>query len=130
MSPRGGSPTAGDASREGGQATVELALVLPVLVALAIALIQAALVARDQVLVVHAARAAAREASVDAPAGDVRAAAERVLPGAVVDIAPKPPVGEPRAVEVRYVCRTDLPLVGALFPDPELRARAVMRAER
>lgn len=130
MSRRGGSPTAARERREGGQTTVELALVLPLLMLLAVALIQAALVARDQVLVVHAARAAAREASVDAPGDQVRAAAERVLPGAVVIVAPKPGIGEPRAVEVRYVSRTDLPLVGPLFPDPVLTAQTVMRAER
>jgi hypothetical protein len=33
-------------------------------------------------------------------------------------------------VEVRYRAVTDVPLVGVLFPDPELHARAVMRAER
>lgn len=130
MSRRGGPPAAARERREGGQATVELALVLPLLMLLAVALVQAALVARDQVLVVHAARAAAREASVDAPGDEVRAAAERVLPGAEVLVAPKPAVGEPRAVEVRYVSRTDLPLVGPFFPDPVLTAQTVMRAER
>jgi hypothetical protein len=31
---------------------------------------------------------------------------------------------------VRYRSRTDLPLVGVLFPDPELRAASTMRVER
>jgi Flp pilus assembly protein TadG len=48
---------------ERGQATVELALVLPVVVLLLMILIQAALVAKDQLLVQHAAREAARSAA-------------------------------------------------------------------
>jgi Flp pilus assembly protein TadG len=41
---------------EDGQATVELALVLPLVAVLLLALVQAAVVARDQILVAHAAR--------------------------------------------------------------------------
>ena len=51
-----------------GQASVELALVLPVLLMLLLALVQTALVARDDLLVQDAARAAVREASVGAAA--------------------------------------------------------------
>ena len=56
----------GWARSDRGQSTVELALVLPVLVLFLLALVQTALVARDEVLVQDAARAAVREASVDA----------------------------------------------------------------
>ena len=42
----------------------------------------------------------------------------------------RPKVGEPIAVTVAYRSVTDLPLVGVLFPDPVLRARAEMRVER
>jgi len=54
------------AAGERGQASVELALVLPVLILFLLGLVQTALVARDQVLLQDAARAAAREASVGA----------------------------------------------------------------
>jgi len=91
------------------------------------AILQVALVVRDYVGVVHAAREAARAASVDASPGD---AAHRVLPGVRVDVGPCPAVGEPIAVEVEYRSVTDLPLVGALFPDPVLHHRAVMRVEK
>ena len=57
------------ATGERGQATVEFALVLPVLVFSAIAILQVELVVRDYVAVVHAAREAARAAK-----GPVRAA--------------------------------------------------------
>lgn len=49
---------------QGGQAAVELALVLPVLAVLLLAVVQTGLVVRDQVLVVHAAREAARAVAV------------------------------------------------------------------
>jgi TadE-like protein len=112
---------------ERGQATVEFALLLPVLVLAAVAILQVALVVRDYVAVVHAAREAARAASVDS---DPRAAVQRVLHGASVRVGPRPAVGEPIEVDVEYRSVTDLPLVGPLFPDPVLRSHAVMRVER
>ena len=61
--------------RDSGQATVELALVLPLVALLLVALVQAAVVARDQLLVTHAAREAVRAAAVDPdPAAATRAA--------------------------------------------------------
>jgi Flp pilus assembly protein TadG len=113
-----------------GQATVELALVLPLVVLLLLALVQTGLVVRDQVLTVHAAREAAREASVGADMRRVRAAATEVLDRARVEVGPRGRVGEPVEVRVRYRAETDVPLVGAVFPDVDLEARVVMRAER
>ncbi|MDQ3758191.1 MAG: pilus assembly protein [Actinomycetota bacterium] len=49
-----------------GQASVELALVLPLLIGLVVLLVEAGLVVKDYVLVAHAAREAARAAVVDA----------------------------------------------------------------
>ena len=65
-------------SAEGGQATVELALLLPLLVGLALLVAQVAVVARDRVLVAHAAREAARVAVVDADPDAPRRAAARI----------------------------------------------------
>lgn len=116
--------------RERGQATVELALVLPLVVMLALAIIQVALLVRDHVSTVHAAREAARAASVDPDPERAIRAARRVLPGAKVRVGARPAVGEQISVEVSYVSVTDLPLVGVLFPDPQLQATVVMRVER
>jgi Flp pilus assembly protein TadG len=113
-----------------GQATVELALVLPVLVMLLLMLIQVALIARDQLLVQDAARAAVREASVGADPGRVRDAARRTLAGVTVDVHRADRVGDPVTVTARYVEHTRLPLVGPLVPDVLLHATATMRAER
>jgi hypothetical protein len=120
----------GGAHPDAGQATAELALILPVVVLLLMAVFQIAVVARDQVLTVHAARAAVREAAVDAGRGRIDAAARDVLDGAEVDIQARGEIGEPIVVVVHYRSHTNLPLIGALVPDPALTARAVMRRER
>jgi Flp pilus assembly protein TadG len=116
--------------RSAGQSTVEFALVLPLFFALLALLLQIALVARNEVMVVHAARAAVREASVTSDAGRIEAAASRALPGATARVVRRGRVGQPVEVDVEYVAKTDLPLVGALLPDLTLRASAVMNVER
>jgi Flp pilus assembly protein TadG len=109
---------------------VELVLVLPLLLLLALGLLQVALVARDVVAVHHAAREAARAAAVEPAPGAAAAAAERVLPGAATTVVVRGAVGEPVRVRVSYRSPTDVPLVGALLPDADLHAEAVMRVER
>lgn len=103
---------------------------LPVLVLLLLALVQTALVARDEVLVQDAARAAVREASVGAGIQRVRDAARRSLAGVEVEVHRTGGVGDPVEVVVHYLDRTNVPMVGPLYPDVVLRARATMRAER
>jgi uncharacterized protein (UPF0333 family) len=125
---RGG--TSRCAAGEGGQATVEFALVLPLIVLAALAVIQVGLVVRDQMGVVHAAREAARAASVDRDPGAAARAAHRTLPGATVDVGARPEVGHEITVTVQYHAVTNLPVVGVLFPDPDLHASATMRVER
>src|SRR5262245_6242936 len=114
---------------ERGQATVELALVLPLVFACLLAVIQVSVVVRDQIAVQHAAREAARAASVEPDPAAATRAARRVLARADVHVGPRPAVGQPIVVEVTYRSRTDFPLVGAWIPDPELTGRAVMRVE-
>ncbi len=113
-----------------GQATVEFAFLLPLVVFAALAIIQVALVVRDELGVVHAAREAVRAASVEADSSAAVRAARRTLPGADVDVSPRPRVGGEISVTVHYRSVTSLPLVGALFPDPDLHATSTMRVER
>jgi Flp pilus assembly protein TadG len=110
-----------------GQATVEFALILPLVCALLMLVIQVALVARDEIRVVHAARAAAREASVSREDARVRAAATRSIPDATVEVTRRNGSVE---VVVAYVSATELPLIGVLLPDVTLRERAVMTVEQ
>jgi Flp pilus assembly protein TadG len=130
MTAASASRTRRSACPESGQATVEFALVLPLVIFLILAVLQSALVVRDYVATVHAAREAARAASVDRdPAAAVRAA-RRVLRDASVTVGARPEIGGPVSVTVAYTSHTNLPMVGALFPDPDLHASATMRAER
>ena len=57
-------------------------------------------------------------------------AAHRTLPGANVHVGERPEVGGEIRVTVHYTSVTDLPLVGVLFPDPDLQATTVIRVER
>ena len=75
-------------------------------------------------------RAKPRAASVDSDPGRAVRAAHRTLPGATVEVGSRPKVGGEVTVTVRYTSVTNLPLVGALFPDPELHASATMRVEK
>jgi Flp pilus assembly protein TadG len=115
---------------QSGQATVEFALVLPLVIFLILAVLQTALIVRDYVATVHAAREAARAASVDRDPAAATHAARRVLRDASVSVGSRPAVGSPVSVTVHYRSRTSLPMVGALFTDPDLEATATMRAER
>ena len=120
---------------DGGQATVELALVLPLVAALVLVALQVGLVLRDHVLVTHAAREAARAAAV-AEAGERSAAAQRgaqrsgSLDEAQLAVTTSSvDGGEAVRVEVRYRSTTDVPLVGPVLPDVVLRGDATMRIE-
>ena len=118
---------------QSGQSTVELALGLPFVVVMLLGVVQVGLVARDQILVVHAAREAARVSAVEPGDGGPRAAAvdASVLdPSRLqVDVGPRGEAGSRVAVTVRYRCPTVVPLVGSLIDDVELRATATMRVE-
>lgn len=117
---------------EDGQATVELALVLPVVIVLALAVVQVAVVAHRQLLVVHAAREAARAAAVadDDRAGAARRAAVGAggLDPARLRVETDVAGGRVRCVVV-LTEPTDVVLVGALLPPVSLEAAATMRVE-
>jgi uncharacterized metal-binding protein len=118
---------------ERGQASVELALALPLLAILALLLLQVGLVVRDQVLVVHAAREAARAAAVDpgrsaaATAALASAEFERDYLAVVVDGGRR--AGDRLRVTVTYRSPTRVPIVGRLLGDIRLSADATVRVE-
>jgi Flp pilus assembly protein TadG len=119
---------------DGGQASVELALVLPLVVMLLLAVVQLGLLVRDQILVVHAAREAAREAAVD-PAPDAprrAAAASSTLAESRMSVTTtgRGAAGSRVRVEVAYRAPTAVPLLGSALGDLTLRASATMRVER
>lgn len=117
-------------ARDGGQATVELVLTLPFVALALLLVVQVVLVAHAQLAVQHAAREGARAAAVDPdPAAATAAALAGPLPatGTRVTVAP-PSDGRVRVVVVHRLV-TDLPLVGRLVPDLDLRADAAFRLE-
>ena len=123
-----------ESGRDGGQATVELALLLPLVVGLLLAIVQAGVLARDQILVTHAAREAVRAAAVDDDPAAARRAAEQAGPLAAhrldTDVVGRGEVGGRVRVVVRYRAPTRIPLVGAFVDDVVLDAAATMRVER
>lgn len=127
----GGHHSTGPGRRSGGQATVELAIGFPIVLIGILLVLQLALVGRDQLLVSHATREAARAAVVDARAGAGREGALAATTGLDPDRlhVGADRIGERVRVEVRYRSRTALPLVGPLVPDPVLTSSVTMRSE-
>lgn len=119
--------------RDGGQAAVELVLVLPLVLVLLLSLVQVGLLVRDQILVVHAAREAARTAAVDASPEAPRSAAvdSSGLVAARLELTVRDRAGPGSRVKVEatYRAPTDVPIVGRAVGDLRLRARAAMRVE-
>lgn len=118
---------------ERGQATVEFALCLPVILAVLLGLVQAGVVARDQVRLTHAAREAVREAAVD-DRRDVPRRAALARSGLDEDRLTVEVEGQRKGsrkvrAALRYEVPTEVPLVGLLIPDLTLRASSAMRRE-
>jgi Na+-transporting methylmalonyl-CoA/oxaloacetate decarboxylase gamma subunit len=118
-------------SAASGQATVELALVLPVLVVLTLVVVQVGQVVRQHVVVIHTAREVARAAAVAPDAPTTAEVADRhglEAERLAVEVAP-PDDGGYVLARVRLLAATDVVLVGPLLPDVPLSAEAQMRAE-
>jgi Flp pilus assembly protein TadG len=121
-------------SADRGQSTVELALVLPFVMLVLLGVVQVGGLVRDQILVVHAAREAARAGAVTTDPAAPRRAAEtgdgldpgRLRVGTVRAGRTEPLV----RAQIDYTSVTDLPLIGPLLPDIHLHADATMRIEQ
>jgi Flp pilus assembly protein TadG len=121
-------------TRPRGSAAVELALVLPLALMAALALLQVGLVTKDALLVAQAAREGAREATVTTDETRVRDAAlsRAALPAerTEVEVERAGSVGDPVTVLVRYRSPLVVPFVEWLFPDEiEISAEVTMRQE-
>lgn len=130
--PSGRSPVAVVAVRnDGGQATVELALIMPLLILLALSIVQVGVLVHMRVLVTHAAREAVREAAVGSGPDEVTIAAAAAGPldpdRLSVDLETS---GERVVVSVHYDAPTEVFLVGPLLGDVGFDASATMRLEQ
>jgi len=114
---------------------VEFSLVLPLLLVLALGLIQVGLLARDRLLVEAAARAGARAAAIQDDPAEVEAAVRAAAPAldgasTFVTITREGARGQPVTVRVDYDDEVRVPLVGWLIGSAvHLDATAVMRQE-
>jgi Flp pilus assembly protein TadG len=118
--------TASRAAGDRAQATAELVLCLPFVAVCLLAVVHVALVARDQVLVTHAAREAARAASVGADA-DAAARSGPLDPSRLTVTVSR--TGVQVRVDLVYASDPGVPIVGRFTPSHTLRASAVMTAE-
>jgi len=110
---------------------VELALVLPVVVILLLAVVQVGQVVRYRVVVTHTAREVVRAAAVSPDPPSVDDVGRRHGLDAArlrVEVDPPDDAGFVRA-KVRYDIATDVALVGPLVPDVVVEASAEMFAE-
>jgi hypothetical protein len=118
--------------RSQGQSTVELALLLPVVALLGLTLLQVAVVGRDQVVVLHAAREAARSVALTADdAGALEAAAGSGLDPdrLAIEVDGELEPGRRCTVRLRYRSPTAVPVVGALVADVRFVANVTVRVE-
>jgi Flp pilus assembly protein TadG len=120
---------------ERGTATVEFALLLPLLLVMCLALVQVGLLARDRLLAEAVARAGAREAALQADEAAIREAALAAGPGldpdaVTIGVTREGSVGDPVTVEVGYAEPIRVPFVGWLFGDTvSMAASATDRQE-
>lgn len=128
-------PVARAGAHERGSASVEFALVLPILLLVLMALVQVGALARDQLVLTQASRAGAREAAVD---GSVEAVQEAVRSAATaldverlsVDVVWSGARGDPVTVSIVYEVPIASPLAGWALPEAvTLRSSATMRQE-
>ncbi|MEO8477279.1 MAG: TadE/TadG family type IV pilus assembly protein [Actinomycetota bacterium] len=108
------------AHEERGASAVEFALVLPLLLVVALALVQVGLLVRDRLLVEAAARAGARTAAVDPDQGAIAEAvagsAPDLDPGALsVAVGRAGTQGDPVTVTVDYTSAIRVPFIGWLI---------------
>jgi Flp pilus assembly protein TadG len=109
--------------------------VLPILLIVALGLVQVGLILRDQLVLVEAARAGAREASVTESSSEIRGAVDRAastldLEKVSMHLARGSAQGDPVTVSLAFREIPGVPLVGWLFPTAiQLHAEATMRQE-
>jgi hypothetical protein len=115
---------------EAGQATVEFALVLVALVAVVWALLSLCLVVRDQVLVTHASREAARTYAVTRSVeAATQAARDRSGLGGNLLVTVEPQVDNLARLTVSLNIASRVPLVGRIRPGLQLQSSLITYVE-
>jgi len=113
-----------------GQATVELALVLPVVVVLLLLVLQAGLAVRDRLVVLHGVRVAARAVIVDPTESAARGALRRSGVGAGGTVTVSGELRTGGLAEVTVAMRpTTVPIVGRVLGGRPVSERLVVQVE-
>jgi len=114
---------------DSGQATVELALVMPLIIGLVLIILNVGLIVRDQLAVWHAASAGARAASISPNSPDiVQQAVEdevRLRPLHLQIVRDEQLI----TVEVQYPCTINLWLIKHIVPPLTLSASVTMHVQ-
>lgn len=124
------------ATRRGqlGQATLEFALLLPVVALIVAVVVQVGLAGVDQIRLWHAAREGARAAAVTGDEARIRRAVLSAgLSPVRIRIEPRAAyrrVGEPVTVSLSYVPGVAVPMLSRLLGTDRLEAEATMRVEQ
>lgn len=115
--------------RDRGQAAVEFAIALPLVVVLVFGVIQVTVVVRDQLAIELAAREGARAAAAAAaPATAASAAALAATSVRPIHVGTTATTGSV-TVTVRHTTRNRMPLLGIVLADVELEASVTMARE-
>lgn len=112
-----------------GQAAVEFAIALPLVVVLVLGIVQVVLVTRDQLAVELSAREGARAAAVAAAPASAAEPAARSATGLRPIVVTTHTSAETVTVDVSHRSTTDVPIIGAFIGDVEVRASVTMQLE-
>lgn len=125
MSPRNSPDSHGDR----GQATVEFALTIPILLLVLLGAVQVFVLLVDRLHLVHVTRDATRAASVSGePTAAVDRVVERAWPERIVSYRVSDD-GTLVSVSIELVNPTDVPIIGRFLPDVRLTESLTMLAE-
>lgn len=113
-----------------GQASIEFALVLPLVLLVLLGLLQVGVYVLEKLEVTGAAREGAREAAVTADRDRIEQAAERSAPGLDIEVQVERGTvrGDPAVVAVS-ARPTQLPFMGGIVAELKLESSATMRVE-
>jgi Flp pilus assembly protein TadG len=116
-----------DQGEQNGQATIEFALVIPLVAIMLLLIVQTAVVVREQVMLINGVREAARAAAVD-PSTDVTSVVRSASGLSTVSVSSSDD-GASITVSATATVPIVIPVLRSFRKSVSLDARATMRAE-
>ncbi len=115
---------------ESGQATVEIALLLPVLTLFLLLIVHVGVIVRQYVVVTHASREAARVLCVENNSSRAQPAAHKSAPNAEIGIDRPSQPGQYLTVKVSDIVISPVPVIGKVWPSMTVSSTTSMRVEQ